>query len=71
MFVSKLLYFLGAIALSYLCGRIVRMFERNDAVELNFFTKTLCSFLTLAAIPGYLLVGWWLDSFIDSSDDGR
>lgn len=65
MFVSKVMYAIGFLAVSYLCGRICRVFEDKEAADLNFFTRTLCRFLVLCALPGYLLVGWWLDYFID------
>ena len=72
MTISKFSYALGILALSYLCGRIFRVFfEDKDDMDLNFFTRTLGRFLMLCSLPGYLVIGWWLDSLIDGDNDRR
>lgn len=68
MVFSKVMYVIGFFAVSYLCGRVFRIFEDADLADLNFFTRTLCRFLLLAAMPAYLTFGLLLDSIFDNRD---
>lgn len=68
MVVSNVMYLVGVLAVSYVCSKVLKVFEKKDRDRgLNFIEDILFRILFLCSIPGACTIGLLLDYFVDSS----
>ena len=67
MFISKLMYALGVLAVSYLCYRLsILIIGKDGDRDLHGLMKIVYIILFDVGLPGGLLLGW-LDHLIDEN----
>ena len=72
MVVSKVMYVVGALAISYVCSKILKVFEKKDEDRgLNFIEDILFRIRFICSIPGTFTFGLLLDYFVDSERKDR